>query len=64
MPAAQESDPQIAVAASGQSVSRASKVPKARMVPKPAERRTSVVSSGVEIWESSPQARLIMAQSG
>jgi hypothetical protein len=63
-PAAQESDPQIVVAAPGQSVSRASKVPKARIVPKLAARRTSVVPSGVEIRETSPQARLIMARSG
>jgi hypothetical protein len=48
-PAAQESDPHVAVAAPGQSVSRASKVPKARMVPKLAARRTSAVLSGVEI---------------
>jgi hypothetical protein len=64
MPTAQESDPQIAVAAPGQSISRASKVPKARMVPKLAARRTSAVSLGVEIRETSPQARLIMARSG
>jgi hypothetical protein len=63
-PAAQESDPQVAVAAPGQSVSRASKVPKARVVPKLAARRTSAVPSGVEIRETSPQARLIMARSG
>jgi hypothetical protein len=61
MPAAQESDPQVAVAAPGQSVSRA---PKERMVPKPAARRTSAVPLGVEIRETSPQARLIMARSG
>jgi hypothetical protein len=64
MPAAQESDPQVAVAAPGQSVSRAFKVLKARMVPKLAARRTSAVPSGVEIRETSPQARLIMARSG
>jgi hypothetical protein len=52
------------VAALGQSVSRASKVPKARTVPKLAARRTSAVPSGVEIRETSPQARLIMARSG
>jgi hypothetical protein len=63
-PAAQESGPQVAVAALGQSVTRASKVPQARTVPKPAARRTSAVPSGVEIRETSPQARLIMAQSG
>jgi hypothetical protein len=54
MPAAQESDPQIAVAAPGQSVSRASKAPKAGMVPKLAARRTSAISSRVEIRETSP----------
>jgi hypothetical protein len=64
MPAAQESDPQIVAAAPGQSVSQASKAPKARMVPKLAARRTSAISSGVEIRETSPQARLIMARSG
>jgi hypothetical protein len=63
-PAAQESDPQVVVAAPGQSVSRASKVPKARVVSKLAARGTSAVPSGVEIRETSPQARLIMARSG
>jgi hypothetical protein len=64
VPAAQDGDPQVAVAAPGQSVSRASRVPKARMVPKLAARRTSAVPSGVEIRETSPQTRLIMARSG
>jgi hypothetical protein len=63
-PAAQEGDPQVAVATPGQSVSWASKVPKARVMPKLAARWTSAVSSGVEIRETSPQARLIMARSG
>jgi hypothetical protein len=63
-PAAQEGDPQVAVATPGQSVSRASKAPKARVMSKLAARRTSTVSSGVEIRETSPQARLIMAWSG
>jgi hypothetical protein len=63
-PAAQESGPQVVVAALGQSVSRASKVPQAMTVPKLAARRTSAVPSGVEIRETSSQARLIMAQSG
>ena len=63
-PAAQEGDPQVAMVAVGQSVFRASKVPKARTVPKLAARRTSAVPSGVEIRETSPQARLIMARSG
>jgi hypothetical protein len=48
-PAAQESDLQVAVAVPGQSVSRASKAPKARVVPKLPARRTSAAPSGVEI---------------
>jgi hypothetical protein len=52
------------VAAPRQSVSPASKVPKARVVPKLAARQTSAAPSGVEIRETSPQARLIMARSG
>jgi hypothetical protein len=63
-PAAQESDPQAAVVVPGQSASRASKAPKARVVPKLPAKRTSAVASGVEIRETSPQARLIMARSG
>jgi hypothetical protein len=63
-PAAQESDPQVAVAVPGQSASRASKAPKARVVPKLPAKRTSSAASGVEIRETSPQARLIMARSG
>jgi hypothetical protein len=62
--AVQEGDPQVIVAASGQSVSRASGAPKARMAPKLAARRTSTVPSGVEVRDTSPQARLIMARSG
>jgi hypothetical protein len=62
--AAQESDPQVAMAAPGQSIPRASKVLEARVVPKLAARRTSAAPSGVEIRETSPQARLIMARSG
>jgi hypothetical protein len=64
MSAAQEGDPQAIVAAPGQSVSRAPRAPKARMVPKLAARQTSVVPSGVKVQETSPQARLIMALSG
>jgi hypothetical protein len=64
VPAAQEGDPQVVVAAPGQSVSRASRAPKARMVPKLATRQTSAVPSGVEVRETSLQARLIMARSG
>jgi hypothetical protein len=54
MPAAQESDPQVAVEVPGQSVSRASKAPKERVVPKLPARRTSATPSGVEIRETSP----------
>jgi hypothetical protein len=64
VPAAQEGDPQAVVVAPGQSVSRASRAPKARTVPKLAARQTLVVPSGVEVRETSPQARLIMARSG
>jgi hypothetical protein len=63
-PAAQESDPQVTVAVPEQSVPRASKAPKARAVPKLPAKRTSAAPSGVETREISPQARLIMAQSG
>jgi hypothetical protein len=64
MSAAQEGDSQVVVAAPGQSVSRAPRAPKARMVPKLAARQTSAVPSGVEVRETSPQAWLIMARSG
>jgi hypothetical protein len=63
-PAAQESDPQVAVAVPGQSVPRALRAPKARVVPNLPAKRTSAVPSGVEIRETSPQAWLIMARSG
>jgi hypothetical protein len=56
VPAAQKGDPQVAVAAPGQSVFRAYRVPKARMIPKMAVGRTSAVPSGVEIRETSPHA--------
>jgi hypothetical protein len=64
VPTAQEGDPRVVVAASGQSVPQVPRAPKARMVPKPAARQTSVVPSGIEVRETSPQARLIMARSG
>jgi hypothetical protein len=64
VPTAQEGDPRVVVAAPGQSVPLVPRAPKARMVPKPAARLTSVVPSGIEARETSPQARLIMARSG
>jgi hypothetical protein len=63
-PTAQESDPQVAVAVPGQSVPRALRAPKARVVPKLPAKRTSAAPLVVEIRETSPQARLIMARSG
>jgi hypothetical protein len=63
-PAAQGSDPQVTVAVPGQSAPRASRAPKARVVPKLPAKRTSAAAPGVEIRETSPQARLIMARSG
>jgi hypothetical protein len=63
-PAAQGSDPQVAVVVPGQSAPRASRAPKARVVPKLPAKRTSAAVPGVEIQETSPQARLIMARSG
>ena len=63
-PTVQESDPQVVVAVPEQSIPRTSKAPKARVVPKLPAKRTSTAPSGVEIRETSPQARLIMARSG
>jgi hypothetical protein len=56
VPTAREGDPQVVMAAPRQSVSRAPRAPKARMVPKLAARQTSVAPSGVEVRETSPQA--------
>jgi hypothetical protein len=64
VPAAQEGDPRVVVDASGQSVPRVPRAPKARMVPKLAAGQTSAVPSGIEVRETSPQARLIVARSG
>jgi hypothetical protein len=64
VPTVQEGDPRVVVAAPGQSIPRVPRAPKARTVPKPAAGQTSVVPSGIEVRETSPQARLIMAQSG
>jgi hypothetical protein len=64
VPTAQEGDPRVVVVAPGQSIPLAPRAPKARMAPKSAAGLTSVVPSGIEARETSPQARLIMAQSG
>jgi hypothetical protein len=63
-PAAQEGDPRVVMAVPGQSVPLVPRAPKARMVSKPAAGLTSAAPSGIEARETSPQARLIMAQSG
>jgi hypothetical protein len=49
VPTTQEGDPQVVVAASGQSVPRVPRAPKARMVPKLAAEQTSMVPSGIEV---------------
>jgi hypothetical protein len=64
VPATQGSDPQVAVTVPGQSAPWASRAFKARVVPKLPAKRTSAAVPGVEIQETSPQARLIMARSG
>jgi hypothetical protein len=64
VPTAQEGGSRVVVAASGQSVPRVPRAPKVRTVPKPAAGQTSAVPSGIEVRETSPQARLIMARSG
>jgi hypothetical protein len=56
VPAAQEGDPRVVVAASGQSVPRVPRAPKARTVPKLAPGQTSAVPSGIEVRVTSPQA--------
>ena len=62
VPTAQEGDPRVVVAVPGQSVPLVPRAPEARM--KPAAGLTSVAPSEIEARETSPQARLIMAQSG
>jgi hypothetical protein len=64
MPTAQEADPQVVVAAPGQSIPLVPRAPEARMVPKPAAGQTSVVPAGTEARGASSQARLVMARSG
>jgi hypothetical protein len=64
VPTAQKGDPRVVVAVPGQSIPLVPRAPKARMVPKPAAGLTSVVPSGIEARQTSPQARLIMAGVG
>jgi hypothetical protein len=64
VPTAQEADPQVVVAAPGQSIPLVPRAPAARVVPKPAAGQTSVVPAGTEARGASPQARLVVARSG
>jgi hypothetical protein len=64
VPTTQEGDPRVVVAAPGQSVPLVPRAPEARMVPKPAAGLTSVVPLRTEARGTSPQARLVVAQSG
>jgi hypothetical protein len=52
------------VPAAHESVPWVPQAPKARTIPKRAARQTSAVPSGIEVRETSPQARLIVARSG
>jgi hypothetical protein len=61
VPAAQEAS-QVAVSTPGRTVPSAPRAPEAGMVPKPAAGQTMVVPA--EAQGASPQARLVMAQSG
>jgi hypothetical protein len=62
MPTVQEGDPRVAVAVPGQSVPLVPQAPEARM--KPAAGLSSVAPSEIKARETSPQAQLIVAQSG
>jgi hypothetical protein len=64
VPAAQEADPRVIVSAPGQTVPSAPRAPEAGMVPKPTAGQTLVVPARAEARGASPQARLIVAQSG
>jgi hypothetical protein len=64
VPAAQEADPQVVVSAPGRTFPSAPRAPEVGMVPKPSAGRTLVVPAGTEARGASPQARLIVAQSG
>jgi hypothetical protein len=55
VPTAHEGDPRVVVAAPGQSVPRVPRAPKAT-VPKLAAGQASVVPSGIEVRETTPQA--------
>jgi hypothetical protein len=52
------------VSAPGRTVPSTPRAPEAGMVPKPAAEQTLVVPAGIEARGASPQARLVVAQSG
>jgi hypothetical protein len=62
--AAQGSDPQVAVAVPGQSAPPGVQGAQSKGGAEAAGEATSAVAPGVEIRETSPQARLVMARSG
>jgi hypothetical protein len=64
VPTAQEADSRVVVSTSGQTVPLAPRAPEAGTVPKPAAGQTVVVPAGIEARGTSPQARLVVAQSG
>jgi hypothetical protein len=64
VPTTQEAGPRVIVSAFGQTVPLAPRAPEAGMVPKPAAGLTSMVPAGTEARGASPQALLVVAQSG
>jgi hypothetical protein len=62
--AAQEVDPQVVVTVPGRTIPSAPRVPEAGMVPKPAAGQTLAAPAGAEARGASPQARLVVVQSG
>jgi hypothetical protein len=64
VPTAQEVDPRVIVSTLRRTVPSAPRAPEAGMVPKPAAGQTMGVPAGTEARGASPQARLVVAQSG
>jgi hypothetical protein len=64
VPAAEEADPRVAVFAPRRTVPSVPQAPEAGMVPKPAAGQTLVALAEAEARGASPQARLVVAQSG
>jgi hypothetical protein len=64
VPTAQEADPQVVVAAPGQTVPLAPRAPEAGIAPKSTAGKTLGVPARTEARGASPQARLVVARSG